>query len=115
MRFVVRVTRRAASNLSAIGEWLRTEGGPQVAERWIDLIERDLSGLSEYPERHPLAPEDCEVRGPEIRQLVLGNYRILFVVRETAVFVLHVRHASRRPALPGEIETALRETKDAPP
>ncbi len=115
MRFVVRVTRKASSNLGEIAEWLATEGGPQVAERWLDSIERELSGLAEYPARHPLAPEDEEVRGPEIRQLVIGNYRVLFVVREPAVFVLHVRHASRRPALPGEIGNALREMKDAPP
>ena len=52
------------------------------------------------------------MRGPEIRQLVLGNYRVLFVVRMSTVFVLHVRHANRRPALPGEIRDALRESQE---
>jgi len=47
MRFVVRVTRRAASNLGEIAEWLDAEGGPGVAERWLDSIERELSSLSE--------------------------------------------------------------------
>ena len=112
MRFVVRVTRRAASNLREIAEWLDADGGPKVAERWLDSIGRELSGLSEYPARQPLAPEDEEVRGPEIRQLVLGNYRVLFIIQQTAVFVIHVRHASRRPALPGEIRDALREAQD---
>lgn len=111
MKFVVRVTRKAASNLGEIAEWLDAEGGPRAAERWLDSIERELSSLSEYPARQPLAPEDEEVRGPEIRQLVLGNYRVLFIIRQSAVFVLHVRHASRRPALPGEIRDALRDAQ----
>ena len=111
MSFAVRVTRRAASNLSEIAEWLGREGGPEVALRWIDQVHRELSGLSEYPTRHPLAPEDDEVRGPEIRHIVFGSYRILFLVRELEVFVLHVRHASRRPALPGEMQAAVRETQ----
>jgi plasmid stabilization system protein ParE len=112
MIFVVRVTRRAASNLGEIAEWLAAEGRPQAAERWLDSIHGALSSLSDYPARFPLAPEDGEVRGPEIRHIVLGNYRVLFLIREPDVFVLHVRHASRRPALPGEIRTALRETGD---
>jgi plasmid stabilization system protein ParE len=115
MRFVVRVTRKAASNLGEIAEWLAAEGGPEVALRWLDSIERELSDLSAYPARHPLAPEDREVRGPEIRQLISGNYRVLFLVRDAAVFVLHVRHASRRAATLGEVEESLDETKDAPP
>ena len=111
MSFVVRVTRRAASNLGEIAEWLATEGGSEVALRWLDQVQRELSGLCEFPTRHPLAPEDDEVRGPEIRHLVFGSYRVLFLVRDLDVFVLHVRHASRRPALPGEIQAAMWETK----
>ncbi len=54
-----------------------------------------IATLQEKPKRCALAPEtDAFVE--EIRQLMYGKsrnkYRILFAVREDAVFILHVRH-----------------------
>ena len=47
--------------------------------------------LEAFPGRCRLAPEN----GPfefEIRQLLYGNYRLLFTVRDDTVVILHVRH-----------------------
>lgn len=55
--------------------------------RLIDAIEK----LDELAERCPIAPEDIDLqRG--IRHLVVGDYRVLYVIEDEAVSVLHVRH-----------------------
>jgi hypothetical protein len=48
--------------------------------------------LSIVPKGFPLAPEDDEF-SEEIRQMVVGRYRVLFTIRRGKVHVLHVRGA----------------------
>jgi hypothetical protein len=57
------------------------------------------------------AGQDAEVQGAEIRHLIIGLYRVLFIVSEQTVFVLHIRHGSRRAATCKEIEAALQESR----
>jgi len=42
-----------------------------------------------------VAPESAAL-GVEVRHLVVGSYRVLFVIRQDTVTVLHIRHAARR-------------------
>jgi hypothetical protein len=49
-------------------------------------------------EGFPLAPEDDEF-SQEIRQMVVGRYRVLFTIKGREVHVLHVRGAH-----PGRID-----------
>ena len=44
------------------------------------------------PKGFPLAPENDEFN-EEIRQMIVGRYRVLFTVRRGKVHVLHVRGA----------------------
>ena len=44
------------------------------------------------PKGFPLAPEDDEF-SEEIRQMVVGRYRVLFTIKGRKVHVLHVRGA----------------------
>ncbi len=53
-----------------------------------------LRQLSVLPGGLPLAPEDNEF-SEEIRQLIVGRYRVLFTIRKNKVHVLHVRGAYR--------------------
>lgn len=64
---------------------------PQNAVSWylglVDAIEK----LDELAERCPIAPEDVDIqRG--IRHLIVGDYRVLYVIEGDAVSVLHLRH-----------------------
>lgn len=67
---------------------------PQNAVSWyLGLIEA-IEKLDELAERCPIAPEDIDLqRG--IRHLVVGDYRVLYVIEDEAVSVLHVRHGRR--------------------
>lgn len=64
---------------------------PQNAVNWyLGLIEA-IEKLDELAERCPIAPEDIDLqRG--IRHLIVGDYRVLYVIEDEAVSVLHVRH-----------------------
>ncbi|MBI4602849.1 MAG: type II toxin-antitoxin system RelE/ParE family toxin [Planctomycetes bacterium] len=72
---------------------------PQAAAAWYNGRIDAMQSMAEMPERCPLAPES-RTFGREIRQLLYGNYRILFTVEATAVHVAHVRHGARRPLRP---------------
>ena len=65
---------------------------PQNAVNWyLGLIEA-IEKLDELAERCPIAPEDMDLqRG--IRHLIVGDYRVLYVIEDETVSVLHVRHA----------------------
>ena len=84
-----------------------TNGGVEIAGRWMDLLETALDGLGRHPERHGFAPENGRwMPGISIRQLRFkpwktpSAWRILYVIDEGAkqVTVLQVRH-EKRPLL----------------
>ena len=67
------------------------EESPQNALQWYLGIIEAIEKLSTLAERCPIAPEDIDIqRG--IRHLILGAYRVLYVINGDAVEVLHVRH-----------------------
>ena len=67
------------------------EESPQHAVRWyLDTIEA-IEKLDTLAERCPIAPEDTDIQ-KGIRHLILGNYRVLYLINQNVVEVLHVRH-----------------------
>lgn len=75
---------------------------PMAAERWaagvFDLVER----LMRSPKRGHVVPEAGR---EELRQLLYGQYRIIYRVEEGSVLILTVRHG-RRLLDPEELEGA---------
>ncbi len=82
----------AAHDLDRSYEWGSKEWGKTQARKWHSEILRAIRTLAEFPERHPLAPENDEF-DEEIRQLVYGRYRVLFTIRGDKVALLHCRGA----------------------
>jgi plasmid stabilization system protein ParE len=103
MRYSVEYTARAERDLSEAYAYI-ARGAPLNAARWLDTMEAAVEGLREFPERCTVARES-RLLGQEIRQLVVGGYRVLFQVRGRRVLVLHVRHGKRRTAQTGDLRT----------
>jgi len=58
--------------------------------------------LTELPRRCSIAPES-ETFGIEVRQLMYGDYRILFTIDGDTVRILRFRHGARRPLEPDKL------------
>ena len=74
------------------------QDSPAAAHQWYEEIFDRFESLESMPERCPVAPEP-ELDALGIRQMVVGNYRILFTIARdrSAVHIHHVRHAARKP------------------
>lgn len=88
------ITFRAVRDQLEIARWIVVES-PAAADRWLDASHDAIKTLAEFPLRCPIAKESSEHR-EETRQLLFGEYRILFTVDGDAVVILHVRHSARQ-------------------
>jgi plasmid stabilization system protein ParE len=74
-------------------EWGCRLWGKQEAQRWVRQLRTAVSQqLAILPKGFSLAAEDDEFPD-EIRQMVVGRYRVLFTIKGRKVHVLHVRGA----------------------
>jgi len=65
--------------------------GKRKTQQWArQLRSAVLMQLAVVPQGFPLAPEDDEF-SEEIRQMVVGFYRVLFTIKGREVHVLHLR------------------------
>jgi plasmid stabilization system protein ParE len=93
MAWRVSLAASAYRDVDAILAWFEAPGAAAV---WLAEFEQACAGLCNLPMRGAIAAESRTL-GKEIRQLLVGLYRVLYVVAPNAVTVLHVRHASRLP------------------
>jgi plasmid stabilization system protein ParE len=94
------VTPEAKADLRDIYRYIR-DRAPRAATRWSVSTRASIKTLSRFPERCPLAPESTHFDVP-ISQMLLGTgnrgtYRVLFVIADKLVSVIHVRHGSMLP------------------
>ncbi len=84
-------------------DWGCRAWGKREAQRWVRQLRTAVfQQLRIVPKAFPLAPESEEF-SEEIRQMIVGRYRVLFTIQGRNVHVLHVRGAyvgTREP--PGE-------------
>jgi len=93
-RFEVIVERPAERDLADIHMQIALDS-PDHAAQWFNRTVETIRSLANSPRRCPIARESRS-HDDEIRQLLRGNYRILFTIGDV-VHVLHVRHAARLP------------------
>ena len=95
-RYVVIFEESAQADVRGSYDWGCRFWGKGEAQKWVrQLRNAVLHQLAIVPKGLPLAPEDVEF-SEEIRQMIVGRYRILFTIRERKVHVLHVRGAHER-------------------
>lgn len=103
MSFQVAVEPEAEEDLKATASWMARHSPDKAALWYFDATEA-IESLEQFPTRCPLAPES-RTFGIEIRHLIFGKHRILFLIEDETVHVLRVRHQAQDVLKPdGEIE-----------
>ena len=81
----------AELDINSSFEWGCQNWGRQNAAAWVRKLRQILRDrLTTTPLACPLAPESEELNS-SVRHLIVGRYRILFLVEKKTVTVLHVR------------------------
>lgn len=62
---------------------------PSAAQKWVEEIFEYVSSLETFPEMGRHVPE---IRKSNYRELIFGNYRVVYRIDEKQVNVLTVRH-----------------------
>jgi len=65
---------------------------PRAADKWASGLVNAVSKLKRHPKLGRVVPE---VGLEEYRQIVYGNYRIVYRISADTIFILTVRHFSR--------------------
>jgi len=92
-RYFVIFEDSAQENVRESFEWGCRTWGKREARQWArQLRSAVFEQLSVVPKAFPLAPENDEF-SEDIRQLIVGRYRVLFTIKGREVHILHLRGA----------------------
>lgn len=92
-RYKVEFLPSARMDLVRSFEWGVDVWGKAQAAKWLrEMYAVCKKRLEHFPLACPVAPESEDL-GREVRHLVIGRYRAIFVVNANIVTVLHVRGA----------------------
>jgi plasmid stabilization system protein ParE len=92
-RYAVVFEESAQADVGESYEWGCRVWGKREAQEWVRQLRTAVAQqLAIVPKGFPVAPEDDEF-AEEIRQMVVGRYRVLFTIKGRRVHVLHVRGA----------------------
>lgn len=90
----VRWTARARTDLAEIHRFI-ADDSPQAAHHVVQSIVAAGKRLAQFPESGRVVPESFT---HDIREVIAPPYRILYVLRESGVYVLGVVHSKREMA-----------------
>jgi plasmid stabilization system protein ParE len=68
------------------------EQSPQAAAAFLDEVERAASSLAEFPERGAVVRE---LQAPDVRQLIVGRYRLIYRVGPRGVGIARLIYGAR--------------------
>lgn len=100
MSFKVTVEKEAEEDMKETARWI-AQYSPEKATLWYFDVLEAIESLENFPARCPLAPESKKF-GAEIRHLIFGKYRILFIIEDETVYVLRIRHQAQDVLSPDE-------------
>lgn len=87
----VRWTPQASDDLEAITNFI-TSDSPQYASLFAIDVLTCVERLVTFPRSGRMVPE---LNDPAVREIILGNYRIVYRVRQDIVELLTVYHGAR--------------------
>ena len=85
-------TTLAARRVRTIRDTI-AEDRPLVAARWLDELEHAVNSLDSFARRGRIVPEYGD---PDIREIQLPPYRIIYSIDDDVVTILTVRHGRQR-------------------
>ena len=62
---------------------------PSAAENWITTVFSKVEQLKSSPEIGRIVPE---IRNKQFRELIYGNYRIIYRIEKEQISILTIRH-----------------------
>ena len=65
---------------------------PMAAEKWVNTVFDKTDSLVGLPNSGRIVPE---LRNPEIREVIFGNYRIIYKIGTDVLSVLTIRHTKQ--------------------
>ena len=102
MEFKVEITPQAEADIEQAFQNIH-DRSPGNAVAWRHQLYEKIQTLRTLPERCSLAPENEHVSS-EVRQILFGWYRILFIINGDVVRIVTVRHGARRFLTPDQLE-----------
>jgi toxin ParE1/3/4 len=81
----------AVDRVSEIAGYI-AQDNPVAAESWITTVFTKVEDLKAFPESGCVVPE---TDNKAIRELIYGNYRIVYRIEEKRLSVLTVRHGKQ--------------------
>jgi len=100
MSFKVVVENEAEEDLKEAARWV-AQHSPDKAALWYFDAMAAIESLENFTARCPRAPES-EKFGAQIRHLIFGKYRILFIIEDETGYVLRVRPQAQDVLKPDE-------------
>ncbi len=86
----------AVARVNEIAEYIAADN-PAAARKWVDSLFESIERLRLFPLSGRVLPE---LARQEIRELLYGQYRIIYRVEQKTITLLTVRHGKQ--ILPGE-------------
>lgn len=77
--------------ISETAEYIARDN-PRAAEDWINTVFARIDQLSKFPESGRIVPE---INNQKIRELIHGDYRLVYRIEEKQISVLTVRHGKQ--------------------
>lgn len=81
----------AIDRVSEIAEYIAKDN-PKAAKSWVDTVFEKVASLKPHLESGCVVPE---INNRAIRELIYGNYRIVYRVEDRRVSILTLRHGKQ--------------------
>lgn len=81
----------AIDRASEIAEYI-AQDKPSAAEKWINMVFSKVEQLKSSSEIGRVVPE---IRNDQFRELIYGNYRIIYRIEKKQISILTIRHGKQ--------------------
>jgi plasmid stabilization system protein ParE len=81
----------AIDRASEISDYI-AQDKPTAAEKWINTVFSKVAQLKSSPEIGRIVPE---IRNNQFRELIYGNYRIIYRIEQEKISILTIRHGKQ--------------------